>query len=74
MHLSAPQDCNHKRVWHFYKLFPREEFEYCTRVSLREAFDEKSFTDFSATPYFAAWFASRRIGLGPQTCYRKDLP
>ena len=74
MHLSAPQDCNHKRVWHFYKLFPREEFEYCTRVSLREAFDEKSFTDFSATPYFAAWVASRRIGLGPQTCYRKDLP
>ena len=33
--LRAPEDCKHKRAWHFWKHFPMKELEYCTNHQLQ---------------------------------------
>ena len=74
MLLRVPDNEKYKRAWHFFQLFPTEEFEYCTKVSLEENYADVSMTAFKAVAYFAAWFTSRRKRMNSQLAYRKDLP
>ena len=74
MLLRAPDDCLHKRVWHFFKIFPKIEFEFCTKVALKAAYNDQRFTNFDSVAYFAALFVSRRFDLSSQLGYRRDVP
>ena len=74
MLLRVPENEKYKRAWHFFQLFPTEEFEYCTKVSLEDKYDDVSMTAFNAVAYFAAWFTSRRKRMSSQLAYRKDYP
>ena len=74
MQLKALVKCTHKRVQHFFQIFPKLEFEYCTQVALKLKYDEDKFTNFNTTAFFAAQFTSRRMILTSQVAYRKDMP
>ena len=74
MLLRAPEDCNFKRSWHFWQLFPRKDVEYCTNVALEMAFGHGKFVPFDAEAFYAAWFAARRFGVGSKLAYRRDIP
>ena len=74
MLLRSPNDCKYKRAWHFWKLFPRKELEYCVNQALRDKHDAGTFTDFDALAFFAAWFTARKLHLNSQQGYRRDLP
>ena len=74
MLLQAPEDCKYKRAWHFWKVFPRAELEYCTNKQLSDKYGEGGFTKFNALDFFAAWFSARRLNLNSKLGYRKDLP
>lgn len=54
MLLSAPKDCQHKRSWHFWKLFPKNELEYCCNRAMEEALGIGNFVPFDAEAFFAA--------------------
>ena len=73
MLLKAPEDCKYKRAWHFWKLFPKKELEYCCNRAMEEALGADNFVPFDAAAFFAAWFTSRRLGIGHKLGYRKDL-
>ena len=74
MLFHAPSAYVHKRTWHFFKLFDKTQFEYCTRVALSESYDDPRICQFDAVAFLAAWLTSRRLRLGPQTAYRRNLP
>ena len=63
MLLSAPENHTYKRAWHFFQLFPTEEFEFCTKVELEARYDHGPMTAFNSVAYFSAWFAARRLRL-----------
>ena len=54
MLLSAPKDCQYKRSWHFWKLFPKRELEYCCNRAMEEALGTGNFVPFDAEAFFAA--------------------
>ena len=73
MLLSAPENCKSKRIWHFFAIFPKKEFKYCTDVALRKAYGQKVQL-LCVTAFLGAWFTKCRLGLGLKTCFRKDIP
>ena len=74
MLLRVPEDYEHKRVWHFLKLFPMKELEYCTNVALENTYGEGNYVKFDGIAFFAAQFTARRLGLSVDRGYRNDLP
>ena len=54
MVLKAPEDFKYKRAWHFWKLFPKKELEYCCNRAMEEALGIGSFVPFDAEAFFAA--------------------
>ena len=54
MLLEAQKECSHKRVWHFFQIFPRAELEYCTKVALKSLYENNRMRNFNAVAYFAA--------------------
>ena len=54
MLLRVPEDYEHKRVWHFLKLFPMKELEYCTNVALENTYGEGNYVKFDGIAFFAA--------------------
>ena len=74
MLLHAPKDDRYKRAWHFFKIFPTKEFEYCTRIELEQHYDKRLITEFNTVAFFAAWFPIRRLTLTSAIGYRKNLP
>ena len=74
MLFHSPSDCKFRRAWHFWKIFPKEMFEYCTNIELTSALEEGDFVRFDATAFFPAWFIARRLKIGSKLGYRRDLP
>ena len=72
--LRAPENCRHRRAWHFLQIFPWKRLEYCTNKALEDAFGIGKFTKFDAVAFYAAKFASRRLRLSIDRAYRRNLP
>ena len=73
MLLRVPNNCKFKRSWHFFQIFPKEEFEYCTNLALVEAYGDKVIAKFDAIAYFGALFALRRLELSSRTAFQTEL-
>ena len=41
-----------------------KEVEYCTNTALDAALGPDNYVPFDAEAFYAAWFTSRRIGIG----------
>ena len=51
---KAPPAETYKRVWHFMKLFPTEELEFCTNVAIFNEWEQGDMPPFDTVAFFAA--------------------
>ena len=72
--LRAPENCRHRRAWHFFQIFPWKRLEYCTNKALEDALGKGKFTKFDAVAFYAAKFASRRLRLSIDRSYNRKKP
>ena len=73
MLLRVPNDCKFRRSWHLFKIFPKEEFEYCTNLALQKAYGNRVIENFDTIAYFPALFALRRLGLSSRLAFQTEL-
>ena len=69
---KVPPNEQYKRAWHFFKLFPKEEFEFCTNVAISDGWEEGVLPQFDSVAFFAAYFSSRNFRLSSKDGYRKE--
>ena len=71
--LRVPNEVKHRRVWHFLKIFPMKNFEYCTQISINEEFQNRSVRDFNGIAFLGALFACRRLHLTLREGYSREI-
>ena len=54
MLLRVPAHETYKRVWHFLKIFPMKNLEYCANVWIGLKYDEGTVPKFNGIAFFAA--------------------